>query len=296
MRLCYASQQGKPFVGLGWNDLWLNLSQAAQIHPDRFPWLDDCPVLRIEEILWHVKDLPGTLSAFWRDLEEAGDLQSLQVEEPLELLSPITRPTKILALGRNYQAHADETGFSPPDEPLFFAKAPSSIVGSGAGIVYPAIVQRLDPEIELGVVIGSRAKDVSEDEAMDYVAGYTIVNDVTARAMQFRDIEEHKPWFRAKSFDTFTPVGPYLVLKDEIPDPHDLHITLRVNGQIRQDAPTAHCIFTVPQIVHYVSTFMTLEPGDLIATGTPGGIAPIERGDLVECTITGLGTLANRVV
>lgn len=296
MRLCAARQQGKPFVGLGWKDRWINLSQAAQAHADRFPWLGSCPVLRVEEILWYVKDLPGTLAAFWQDLDRAGILQSYQVEEPLELLSPITRPTKILALGRNYQAHADETGFSPPDEPLFFAKAPSSIVGPGAGIVYPATVNRLDPEIELGVVIGSRAKDVPEDKAMDYVAGYTIVNDVTAREMQFRDIEEHKPWFRAKSFDTFTPVGPYLVLKDEIPDPHDLRITLRVNGQVRQDAPTAYCIFTVPHIVHYISTFMTLEPGDLVATGTPGGIAPMERGDLVECTITGLGTLANRVV
>lgn len=296
MRLCYARRHGKPFVGLGWKDRWLNLSQATQAHADHFPWLDRCPVLRIEEILWYVEDLSGTLEAFWQDLDQAGTLQSYQVEEPLDLLPPITRPTKILALGRNYQAHANETGFSPPDEPLFFAKAPSSIVGPGAGIVYPAVVTRLDPEIELGVVIGSRAKDVPEDAAMDYVAGYTIVNDVTARAMQFRDIEEHKPWFRAKSFDTFTPLGPYLVLKDEIPDPHDLSITLRVNGQVRQDALTAHCIFTVSQIVHYISTFMTLEPGDLIATGTPGGIAPIERGDLVECTITGLGTLANRVV
>ncbi|HSR33070.1 MAG TPA: fumarylacetoacetate hydrolase family protein [Anaerolineae bacterium] len=296
MRLCAARQHGKSFVGLGWKDRWLNLSQAVQAYPDRFPWLDSRPVLWIEEILWHVRDLPGTLAAFWQDLEQAGTLRSYQVEEPLDLLPPITRPTKILALGRNYQAHADETGFSPPDEPLFFAKAPSSIIGPGADIVYPAVVERLDPEIELGVVIGTRAKDVPEGMAKDYVAGYTIVNDVTARAMQFRDIEERKPWFRSKSFDTFTPLGPYLVLKDEIPDPHDLSITLRVNGQVRQDALTAHCIFTVPQIVHYLSTFMTLEPGDLIATGTPGGIAPIERGDLVECTITGLGTLANLVV
>lgn len=296
MRLCAARQYGKSFVGLGWKDRWLNLSQAVQVHPDRFPWLESCPVLRNEEILWHVRDLSDTLAAFWQDLEQAGTLRSYQIEEPLDLLPPITRPTKILALGRNYQAHADETGFKPPDEPLFFAKAPSSIIGPGADIVYPGVVERLDPEIELGVVIGTRAKDVPEDTAMDYVAGYTIVNDVTARAMQFRDIEERKPWFRTKSFDTFTPLGPYLVLKDEVPDPHDLSITLRVNGQVRQDALTAHCIFTVPQIVHYLSTFMTLEPGDLIATGTPGGIAPIERGDLVECTITGLGTLANRVV
>jgi 5-oxopent-3-ene-1,2,5-tricarboxylate decarboxylase/2-hydroxyhepta-2,4-diene-1,7-dioate isomerase len=296
MRLCYARQHGEPFVGLGREDRWINLSQAVHANPHRFPWLGRCPEPRIEEFLSHVEDSAASLAAFWQDLDRTGALESYPVKTPLELLSPITRPTKILALGRNYQAHADETGFSLPDEPLFFAKAPSSIVGPGAGIAYPAVVTRLDPEIELGVVIGRRAKDVPEDRAMDHVAGYTIVNDVTARDMQFRDIEENKPWFRAKSFDTFTPVGPHLVLKDEIPDPHNLRITLRVNGQARQDALTAHCIFTVPQIVHYISTFMTLEPGDLIATGTPGGIAPVERGDLVECTITGLGTLANRVV
>ncbi|MFN2183735.1 MAG: fumarylacetoacetate hydrolase family protein [Anaerolineae bacterium] len=296
MRLCIARQESKPFVGLGRQDRWLNLSLAAQAHAGFFSWLLSGAELRIEEMLWYVEDLSGTLAGFWQDLDRAGALPSYQVEEPLDLLPPITRPSKIVALGRNYQAHADETGVTPPEEPLFFAKAPSSIVGPGAGIVYPAVVTRLDPEIELGVIIGRRAKDVPEDEAMDYVAGYTIVNDVTARAMQFRDIEERKPWFRAKSFDTFTPLGPHLVLKDEIPDPHDLRITLRVNGQVRQDALTAHCIFTVPQIIHYISTFMTLEPGDLIATGTPGGIAPLDRGDLVECTITGLGTLANPVV
>jgi 5-oxopent-3-ene-1,2,5-tricarboxylate decarboxylase/2-hydroxyhepta-2,4-diene-1,7-dioate isomerase len=296
VRLCYARQRSEPFVGLGRGDRWINLSQAVHANPERFAWLGRCPEPWIEDFLWHVEDLAATLAAFWQDLDGTSALQSYQIEAPLELLAPITRPTKVLALGRNYQAHADETGFSAPAEPLFFAKAPSSIIGPDARIVYPAVVTRLDPEIELGVVIGRRAKDIAEDRAMDYIAGYTIVNDVTAREMQFQDIEEHKPWFRAKSFDTFTPVGPHLVLKDEIPDPHDLRITLRVNGQVRQDAMTAHCIFAIPQIVHYISTFMTLEPGDLIATGTPGGIAPVERGDRVECTITGLGTLANRVI
>lgn len=296
MRLCYAHRAGRPFVGLGAGEQWIDLSEAMQVHADRFPWFKPSTGPLIEELLRNEEDLLGRLAGFWDDLDRTGALQPRLIDTPGDLLAPITRPSKIVALGRNYQAHADETGFTAPEEPLFFAKAPSSIIGPGADIVYPVMVTRLDPEIELGVVIGRRAKDVPEDRAMDHVAGYTIVNDVTARAMQFRDIEEHKPWFRAKSFDTFTPLGPYLVLKDEIPDPHDLRITLRVNGQARQDALTAHCIFRVPEIVHYICTFMTLEPGDLIATGTPGGIAPIERGDLIECTITGLGTLANRVV
>ncbi len=296
MRLCYARQAGEPFVGLGEGERWINLSEAIQAHADRFAWLKRCPEPLIEDMLRNEEDLPGLLTRFWEDLERAGALQPYEIEPPRELMAPITRPSKIVALGRNYQAHADETGFSAPEEPLFFAKAPSSIVGPGASIVYPDVVTRLDPEIELGVVMGRKAKDVPESEVMEYIAGYTILNDVTARDMQFRDMAEGKSWFRTKSFDTFTPMGPYLVLKDEIPDPHDLRITLRVNGQVRQDSSTACCIFKVPQIVHYISTFMTLEPGDVVATGTPGGIAPLERGDLVECSITGLGTLANRVV
>jgi 2-keto-4-pentenoate hydratase/2-oxohepta-3-ene-1,7-dioic acid hydratase in catechol pathway len=267
-----------------------------RVHGNRFPWLEQNTGPLIDELLRNEEDLQGRLARLWEDLDRAGALQPHQIKPPRDLMAPITRPSKIVALGLNYQAHAEETGNTAPEEPLFFAKAPSSIVGPGADIVYPSMVTRVDPEIELGVVIGRRAKDVPEDRAMDHVVGYTIVNDVTAREMQSRDIEEHKPWFRSKSFDTFTPLGPHLVLKDEIPDPHDLRITLRVNGQMRQDALTAHCIFRVPEIIRYVSTFMTLEPGDLISTGTPDGIAPIERGDLVECTITGLGTLANRIV
>jgi 2-keto-4-pentenoate hydratase/2-oxohepta-3-ene-1,7-dioic acid hydratase in catechol pathway len=157
-------------------------------------------------------------------------------------------------------------------------------------------VNRLDPEIELGVIIGRKAKFVSEAKALDHVAGYTIVNDVTARDMQRGDIHNGKPWFRSKSFDTFCPMGPYLLLTDEIADPQNLELKLRVNGDTRQHSNTARCIFTIPQIIAFIAKHMTLEPGDLIATGTPEGIAPLNRGDLVECTIAGLGTLANRVV
>nr|MBC7245864.1 fumarylacetoacetate hydrolase family protein [Chloroflexota bacterium] len=214
----------------------------------------------------------------------------------MQFLAPVTRASKILALGRNYRAHAEEGGYAVPNEPIFFAKASSSIIGPGANIIYPDGVQRLDPEIELAVVIGRKAKFVPEDRAMEYVAGYTIVNDVTARDMQRRDIQKMKPWLRSKSFDTFCPIGPYLVLTDEIADPHNLELALRVNGEIRQRSNTAMCLFKIPHLIAYISKHMTLEPGDVIATGTPEGIAPINRGDLVECTISGIGSLVNRVV
>ncbi len=296
MRLCFARQDEQSFVGLGHAGRWLDLSRAMQAYPDRFPWLSGCPDPLIEDILANVPDPLRSLAQLIDHLDASRAYAAYQIEPPLDLLPPLTRPSKIIGLGRNYIAHVEETGFSAPEEPLFFGKAPSSVVGPDANIVYPPMVTRLDPEIELGFVIGWKARNVSEGEAMDYVAGYTIVNDVTARDMQLRDIAEGKPWLRTKSFDTFTPTGPYLVLKDEIPDPHDLQITLRVNGEIRQDSSTANCVFKIPQIVSYISSFMTLVPGDLIATGTPGGIAPLNRGDIVECTITGLGTLVNRVV
>lgn len=296
MRLCYARAGDESFVGLGSEERWINLSQAMKSLPDRFPWYSSYSEPLIEDILRHVPNLIETLVELLEHLEPSERFETYQVEAPEELLSPITRPSKIIGLGRNYPGHAKETGLSVPDEPLFFAKAPSSIVGPGADIVYPPVVTRLDPETEMAFVMGRRAKDVPEDKAMEYVAGYTIVNDVTARNMQMRDVAEGKSWFRTKSFDTFTPMGPYLVLKDEIPDPHDLRITLRVNGEMRQDSTTALCIFKVPQIIHNISTFMTLEPGDVIATGTPEGIASLEPGDVLECTIAGLGTLVNQVV
>jgi 5-oxopent-3-ene-1,2,5-tricarboxylate decarboxylase / 2-hydroxyhepta-2,4-diene-1,7-dioate isomerase len=296
MRLCHARQEGGYFVALGVGERWIDLSRAMNAWSGRFPWLQSLFSFSIEEILSHEDDILGSLSSFVRLLETEAILDSFGVSPPVEVMAPLTRPSKLLALGLNYRAHADEVDKGTPKEPIVFAKAPSSIVGPGADIIYPAGVARLDPEVELGVVIGQKARNVPAAEAMEYVAGYVIVNDVTARDMQARDMAAGLPWFRSKSFDTFTPVGPCLVLKDEIPDPHDLRIRLRVNGQLRQDSSTALCLFKIPEIVRYLSSSMTLQPGDLIATGTPAGIAPVGRGDVVECSIDGLGTLTNRVI
>jgi 2-keto-4-pentenoate hydratase/2-oxohepta-3-ene-1,7-dioic acid hydratase in catechol pathway len=295
MKLCSTCAQGHTWIGLARLNEWINLSQVMQTHPEQFPWLSMHPEPTTVDLLENTPDLLGTLQYWFGRLQETGALGSYRLQEPVQFLAPISRPSKIVALGRNYVEHAREGGHEVPDEPVLFAKASSSVLGPGADIIYPQGVQRLDPELELGVVIGRRGRFVREAEALDYVAGYTIVNDVTARDVQRRDQERKWPWFRSKSFDTFCPMGPYLVLQDEITDPQQLELTLRVNGEMRQHSTTAKMIFSVRRLIAFISQSMTLEPGDVIATGTPEGIAPLNRGDVLEGTIAGLGTLVNRV-
>ena len=205
----------------------------------------------------------------------------------VRMLSPIS-PTKIVALGLNYKDHAEETGLPVPDEPLIFLKPPSAVIGSGETILIPKGVGRVDYEAELAVVIGRKCKNVSGKEASEYILGYTCFNDVTARHLQKKDGQ----WTRSKSFDTFAPVGPWI--STEL-DPSDLAIKLYLNGEIRQSSRTSRMIFNVYQVVSFVSRVMTLEPGDVIATGTPSGIGPIKDGDEVVVEIEGIGKLVNHV-
>ena len=197
-------------------------------------------------------------------------------------------PRKIVCVGRNFGAHAKELGNEPPKEPLIFLKPSSSIVGPDEVIELPRQSQRVDHEAELGVVIGKRARDVRAEDALDHVFAYTLVNDVTARDLQVSDGQ----WGRAKGFDTFCPVGPILV--PDL-DPTSLRVRCLVNDEVRQDDVTANMIFDVRAIIAFVSAAMTLEPGDLIAMGTPAGVGPLADGDRVEVQITGIGSLVNRV-
>ena len=206
-------------------------------------------------------------------------------------LLPPACPTKIVCVGRNYVEHAKELGNPLPEEPLIFLKPVSSLAAPGDAIIYPAISQCLHYEGELGVVIGRRARNVAAEEAADCIFGYTCINDVTARDLQKKDGQ----WTRGKGFDTFCPVGPWAVPKDEIAL-EQLRLCTRVNGQVRQNAPVTDMIFSVDDIIAFVTRFMTLEPGDLIATGTPPGVGSLEVGSRVEIEIEGIGILQNSVV
>jgi 2-keto-4-pentenoate hydratase/2-oxohepta-3-ene-1,7-dioic acid hydratase in catechol pathway len=197
-------------------------------------------------------------------------------------------PTKIIGIGQNYRAHAAEMGKGIPEEPLMFLKPLSAVIVDGAAIERPAGYERVDFEGELGVVIGKRARRVSREQALDYVEGYTIVNDVTVRDLQKKDGQ----WTRAKGFDTFCPIGPRVVPGL---DPSKLHLTTRVNGVVKQDSPTSDLIFDVPTLISFVSQHMTLEPGDIISTGTPSGVGNLNPGDVVEIEISGIGVLRNPV-
>ena len=218
-----------------------------------------------------------------------GDGKTYEMEE-LEVLPP-SNPSKIVCVGLNYHDHAVEVNMKVPDEPVLFMKPPSAIIGQGGKIIYPRSSQRVDYEAELAVIIGKRCKNIDYDRACDVIAGFTCFNDVTARDLQSRDGQ----WTRAKSFDTFAPVGPFITPASDF-DPDNAYIKAMVNGETKQDSNTSNLIFDVPYLIEFISGIMTLEVGDIIATGTPPGVGELNPGDTVEVEIEGIGTLRNEVV
>jgi len=237
----------------------------------------------------------------WDAAREAG-AGALTIGEPLRpgmLDGPLKTPSKIVCVGLNYHDHCRETGIAAPERPLIFAKFPSSLVGPDAAIEWPdELTEQVDWEAELAVVIGRRIKRANEREALDAIFGYTAANDVSARDLQFAD----QQWDRAKSLDTFCPLGPVIVTPDEFGDPQDTRLLARVNGETMQDSTTAEMIFGVAEIVSFLSQACTLEPGDLILTGTPWGVGGfrdppvfLKPGDSVEIEVEGVGVLANNV-
>jgi 2-keto-4-pentenoate hydratase/2-oxohepta-3-ene-1,7-dioic acid hydratase in catechol pathway len=216
------------------------------------------------------------------------------VDPTTRLGSCIARPSKIVCIGLNYVDHAKESGMEIPKEPILFFKSTTSLAGPNDDVIIPKGSEKSDWEVELAVIIGKKATYVSEAGALDYVAGYALHNDYSERAWQ---LERGGQWVKGKSADTFAPLGPFLATKDEVPDPHNLKLWLKVNGVTRQNSSTNQLIFNVPQVVSYISQFMTLLPGDVISTGTPPGVGlgfkpPIflKPGDVVELGIEGLGT------
>jgi 2-keto-4-pentenoate hydratase/2-oxohepta-3-ene-1,7-dioic acid hydratase in catechol pathway len=250
---------------------------------------------------WTMERLLTSPSQALDGIRSALDVTSSDTGRPvgsLSLLPPVTRPPKIIAVGRNYRAHAAEEAAAVPEAPLLFAKLPSALVGHDGTITWSAsLTSQVDYEAELGVVIGRRARQVRPEEALDHVLGYTCLDDVSARDLQVADGQ----WTRAKGLDTFCPMGPWVVPADEIPDPGDLRVRCRVNGELRQDASTRDLVHGIAELIAYCSRSFTLEPGDVIATGTPGGVGAFRDppvflgdGDLVEVEIDGIGMLRNR--
>ncbi len=267
---------------------------GGQQPPEYLDWCDiDGPwharARRIHELV--LQD-PGRLTA----LRESGVSWRLP---DVEVLAPVPRPGKVVCVGLNYRDHAREAKMEVPTSPVIVAKFPTSVVGSGAPIVLPAGDERIDFEAELGVVIGRRVRDLSEADALSCVCGYLNANDVSARGFQKLDGQ----WVRAKSCDTFAPMGPALVTADEVPDPGALDIRLRLNGEEMQHSNTDEFVFSIPALLAFLSATMTLEPGDVVLTGTPPGVGfarqpPVylQPGDVVEVEIEGLGVLRNPVV
>jgi len=232
---------------------------------------------------WLLEDQVGPVEG-----DPYGEFRRLEANQPLEsvkLLAPV-QPGKIVCIGRNYAAHAKEHNAAVPEVPLIFLKPPSAVIGPEDKIILPPQSEQVEHEAELVVVIGKQGRWIATGDALDYVLGYTIGNDVTARDLQFSDGQ----WTRSKGFDTFCPLGPWVETEF---DPADAVITCHVNGEMRQMGSTHDMTFNVRQLIAYISSVMTLEPGDIIMTGTPAGVGPLVPGDVVEVSIEGLGTLRN---
>lgn len=296
MRLATFEGQGRERIGLVIDDQLLDLATAWEYMGKgvEFPAGDMKALLAHEQGLENVRII--------EDAAKGGAVWLEHVSQPVagaRLLAPILRPEKIVCIGLNYRDHAEESNMPLPKEPVIFGKFANAVIGPEDNILLPtSLSDKVDFEAELAVVIGRRATWVSEKTAMNYVAGYMNFNDVSARDLQKRDGQ----WFKGKCLDTFAPMGPWLVTKDEIPDPENLKIELRLNGETMQSSNTMNLIFGIAYLVSFLSRLMTLEPGDIIATGTPAGVGfahkpPVflRTGDTVEVEIEGLGILRNGV-
>lgn len=273
MKLIRYGQPGETGTGVVIDDIRYDTSAFGEDYNEKF--FETNGLERLEKFIKDNKD----------------SLVKINQNERLE--SPVARPSKILCIGLNYADHAKETNAQIPPEPVIFMKSTTSLCGPNDNIIIPKNSNKTDWEVELAVVIGKKATYVNEADAMDYVAGYVLHNDVSEREFQ---LERSGTWDKGKGCDTFAPLGPFLATKDEIPDPDNLKLWLKVNGKLMQDGTTANFIFKLPYVISYVSQFMTLLPGDVISTGTPAGVGMgfspsiyLQPGDVVELGIDGLG-------
>jgi 2-keto-4-pentenoate hydratase/2-oxohepta-3-ene-1,7-dioic acid hydratase in catechol pathway len=286
MKLAAFSFQSEQHIGVIQGEDAISLTLLGG---DQFPKCLKSFIEKSDELL----PLAGKL------MEQNENREAVFPVSDVKILPPIPFPEKIICVGLNYLDHCRETGMEPPASPVIFSKYANAIVGHNDAVEIPINSNEVDFEAELAVVIGKEAKQISEEEAEEYVFGYTIMNDVSARDLQFKDGQ----WSRGKTADTFAPTGPLIVTKEEAGDPHNLAISLELNGEVMQDSNTANLIFSVPQIISFLSQSMTLKPGDIIATGTPPGVGMgrtpkvwLKDGDRMSITIENIGTLSNYVI
>ncbi|MDF1540757.1 MAG: fumarylacetoacetate hydrolase family protein [Candidatus Thorarchaeota archaeon] len=300
MRLVTYTRMGVPSIGIELEDGVLDIPDAASrfgrmhhVHGKMFP------STMIDLLQW-----PAGVEVVRQILDRYNEATSQ--ERPLlyklsnvSFLAPIAQPGKIVAIGLNYMDHVEETGRETPKAPVVFAKFPSSIIGPGDDIIIPSVSKKIDWEVELGIVIGKQCKNIPEESVLDHIAGYTIINDLTARDLQREDGGQ---WVRGKSIDTFCPMGPCIVTSDELGDASGLKMHTKVNDVIKQESTTSNLIFNVIQLVSYLSKSFSLEPGDVIASGTPAGVGftrnppeYLKAGDEVELYIEGIDYLRNKV-
>jgi len=299
MKLLNFYRKGKESeIALGYvlNDRCVDLTRAIVSGAITFPR----SVTTIEDVLNTPDGIARLQAAIPTEGLPSADLMEYSVPlSEVHCAPPVLNPQKVIGIGFNYLDHAEETKTPLPKEPLFFAIFASAITGHLDPIVKPAATEMLDYEAEFAVIIGKRGRHIPVEAALDHVAGYTAFNDVSARNFQATDSQ----WLRVKSFDTFAPIGPWMVTRDELGDGSGLNIQCRVNGEVRQNSNTRYLIFNVPYLVSYVSNVLTLQPGDVISTGTPSGVGfarnPqvfLKAGDVVEVEIEKIGTLRNPVI
>jgi 5-oxopent-3-ene-1,2,5-tricarboxylate decarboxylase / 2-hydroxyhepta-2,4-diene-1,7-dioate isomerase len=292
----YFTLKKEPRIGLDVDGKEYNFSFLWQLYKDikGYQQLPDMMFLQVMVEMDYFSD--ENFNEVVKTVQEYRSMHDLTIKEKFKFDVPISRPQKIICIGKNYAAHAKEFQSTVPEEPMFFSKLQSALLPHGGQVVLPKGVGRVDHEVELAVIIGKTANRISEDSAMDYVAGYTIAVDVTARDVQRDAKEKGHPWTLAKGMDTFLPLGPYLIPADAVKDPHDLKIQLKVNSETRQKTNSGEMVFKIPKLISFISQYITLQPGDIICTGTPEGTLPLKDGDLMEATIEGFGVLKNSVV
>ncbi|MCP4687124.1 MAG: fumarylacetoacetate hydrolase family protein [Desulfobacterales bacterium] len=256
---------------------------------------------RVVDLRERLPGVPDIGEAFFRDgwLEKAAGVDARGEKMDVRLGCPIHRPSKIICLGKNYAEHAKEGGFENPERPLLFCKTPNTLNGPYDPILLPRSSGKVDWEVELAVIVGREGKGIRAEEALDYIAGFTVMNDVSGREAQFADSQ----WFRGKSFDTFAPMGPAIVTPDEVGDVRNLRLSTKVDGVVMQDGAVSDMIFDIPAILENISEDLTLLPGDVISTGTPSGVGifrdppvVLQPGNVVECRVEKIGAVINEVI